>query len=241
MIVDVQNGADLSVSIFLGERVFSVCWRLERPIERTVVGVRGSTVEVTMHKRERGARWQQLSLAGEECTTSVRDREPLYREGTLVAVEEVTHNTRLFTFRLPAGSYMSVPVGHHVKLRGMLEGGYSTRTPCQAHRTPPHTLPSHSHSHTGEEVVRSYTPVSLLSPDPSPCGPVQCDTLQLMVKLYSDGRMSQVLSSLKVGGSLLIGEPEGDFVWSTVRAKRLYLVAAGSGEWEGREGRGHLV
>lgn len=148
MIVDVQNGVDLTVSIFLGERVFTVRWRLGRPIERTVVGVRGSTVEVTMHKREGGVRWQQLSLAGEESTTSVRDREPLYREGTLVRVEEVTHNTKLFTIRLPAGSYMSVPVGHHVKLRGMLEGGYSTHsTPCQTHRVPPHTLPSHSHSH----------------------------------------------------------------------------------------------
>lgn len=82
-------------------------------------------------------------------------------------------------------------------------------------------------------MVRSYTPVSSLSPAPSPHGPVQCDTLQLMVKLYSDGRMSQVLSSLKVGGSLFIGEPEGDFDWSTVRAKRLYLVAAGTGEWAG--------
>lgn len=230
MIVDVQNSVDLSVSIFLGERVFSVRWRLGRPIERTVVGVRGSTVEVTLHKREGGLHWQQLSLAGEESTTLVRDREPLYREGTLVAVEEVTHNTKLFTFRLPAGSYMRVPVGHHVKLRGMLEGGYSTHTPCQAHRAPPHALPSHSYSHTGEEVVRSYTPVSSLSPAPSPRGPVQCDTLQLMIKLYSDGRMSQVLSSLKVGGSLLISEPEGDFDWSTVQAKRLYLVAAGSGE-----------
>ena len=52
-----------------------------------------------------------------------------------------------------------------------------------------------------------------------------------MIKLYSDGKMSQVLSALNVGGSLLIGDPEGDFDWPAVRATRLYLVAAGSGGW----------
>ena len=79
--------------------------------------------------------------------------------------------------------------------------------------------------------MRSYTPVSSLGPIPSSRGPVQCDTLQLMVKLYSDGKMSQVLSALNVGESLLIGDPEGDFDWPAVRATRLYLVAAGSGGW----------
>lgn len=125
MLVDVESSVDLTASIFLGERVFTVCWRLEHQVERSVVGVRGATVEVTLYKREIGVRWQQLSLAGEESTTAFSDREPLYRKGTLVSMEEVTHNTKLFTFRLPAGSYMSVPVGHHVKLCGMLEGAYS--------------------------------------------------------------------------------------------------------------------
>lgn len=79
--------------------------------------------------------------------------------------------------------------------------------------------------------MRSYTPVSSLGPAPSPRGPLQRDTLHLMVKLYSDGKMSRVLSALNVGESLLIGEPEGNFDWPTVQAKRIYLIAAGSGEW----------
>ena len=140
MIVDAESGVGLTVSIFLGERVFTACWRLEHPIERTVVGVRGTTVEVTLHKVERGLQWQRLSVTGEESTTALSEREPLYREGTLVSVEEVTHNTKLFTFRLPAGSYLSVPVGHHIKLRGMLEGVCS----MQAHVH--HSTDQHPHT-----------------------------------------------------------------------------------------------
>ena len=59
---------------------------------------------------------------------------------------------------------------------------------------------------------------------------MQCDTLQLMVKLYSDGKMSRVLSALTEGESLFIGEPEGEFDWESVRAKKICLIAAGSGE-----------
>lgn len=146
MLVDVESGVDLTASIFLGERVFTVCWRLERQVEKTVVGVRGATVEMTLYKREVGVRWQQLSLAGGESSTAFSDKEPLYRKGTLVSVEEVTHNTKLFTFRLPAGSYMNVSVGHHVKLCGMLEGASSmyahTPTVSADILTPPHTGPS---------------------------------------------------------------------------------------------------
>lgn len=54
-----------------------------------------------------------------------------------------------------------------------------------------------------------------------------------MIKLYSDGKMSRVLSGLNEGESFLIGEPEGDFDWPTVQAERIYLIAAGSGEWGG--------
>lgn len=119
-----DSGVHCTVSLFLGDQVHTVCWRLKHEVERTAVAVRGPTVEVTLYKRERRLRWQQLSLVGEDSTTAVSEREPLYRTGTLVSVEEVTHNTKLFTFRLPPGSYMNVPVGHHLKVTRMLEGKY---------------------------------------------------------------------------------------------------------------------
>ena len=117
-----DRGMGFTASLFLGEHVHTLSWQLEREVERTAVAVRGTTVELTMYKKERGLHWRQLSVVSEDSTTAVNKREPVYREGTLVSVEEVTHNTKLFTFRLPPGLYMNVPVGHHVKLCGHLEG-----------------------------------------------------------------------------------------------------------------------
>ena len=36
---------------------------------------------------------------------------------TLQSVTSVSHNTKLFTLELPAGSHMLVPMGHHVKIK----------------------------------------------------------------------------------------------------------------------------
>ena len=49
---------------------------------------------------------------------------------------------------------------------------------------------------SGEEVERSYTPVLPLSHKQAPS---DGRTIQFMIKLYSDGQMSQYLSQLKVG------------------------------------------
>lgn len=66
---------------------------------------------------------------------------------------------------------------------------------------------------TGEEVERSYTPVCSLSdsgahrhPPPAASGaaessatPTEGETIDLMIKLYQDGKMSRYLSDLKNG------------------------------------------
>ena len=60
---------------------------------------------------------------------------------------------------------------------------------------------------------------------------LQCDTIDFMIKLYPDGKMSKILSNLKEGDSLMISDPDGTFDVTTLSTKRqLYLVAAGSGE-----------
>lgn len=66
----------------------------------------------------------------------------------------------------------------------------------------------------GEEVERSYTPVCSLGnsgvhrhPPPAkaaaisepPAPPAEGETIDLMIKLYQDGKMSRYLSSLKKG------------------------------------------
>lgn len=83
---------------------------------------------------------------------------------TLQSVQSVSHNTKLFTFELPAGSHMIVPMGYHIKIKA------------------------------NDELIRSYTPVLPLTGSS-----MEGRTINLLIKLYSDGRMSRYLSSLTAG------------------------------------------
>jgi len=74
---------------------------------------------------------------------------------------------------MPAGSYLNVPTGHHLAVRADIDG---------------------------EIVKRSYTPVCS-SEDLDRHGPA-CSggrSIDLMVKLYQEGKMSQHLSNLSIG------------------------------------------
>ena len=51
----------------------------------------------------------------------------------------------------------------------------------------------------GEEVVRSYTPVSALEHHPQLQEQREGRVIELMIKLYKDGKMSGFLSNLKQG------------------------------------------
>ena len=43
----------------------------------------------------------------------------------LEMVEEITHNTKIFTFKLPGASHMVIPTGHHIRIKGKdQEGSY---------------------------------------------------------------------------------------------------------------------
>ena len=48
--------------------------------------------------------------------------DPAYRDCTIEAVESVTKDTYLCTLRLPAGTRMTVPTGHHVHIKHKVEG-----------------------------------------------------------------------------------------------------------------------
>lgn len=77
----------------------------------------------------------------------------------------------------------------------------------------------------GKQVERSYTPVLPLS-DHRPDG----SSLELMIKLYKNGRMSQYLSRLSSGDSIVVTDPEGTFDSSRLSsANNVVLIAAGTG------------
>lgn len=93
------------------------------------------------------------------------------------SVSSITHDTKLYTLRLPPASYLNVPTGHHLSVKAIING---------------------------EEVERKYTPVSaLIGNTPprhsQPAYPQDGETVDLMVKLYKNGKMSGFLSSLKEG------------------------------------------
>ena len=54
-------------------------------------------------------------------------------------------------------------------------------------------------SYSGEDVERSYTPVSGLELNNQHHDQPEGEIIDLMVKLYKDGKMSGFLSNLKIG------------------------------------------
>ena len=84
----------------------------------------------------------------------------------------------------------------------------------------------------GTEVERSYTPVVALPRSTNNHSlSSKHDTLELMIKLYGDGEMSQHLTKLNVGDSLLVSDSQGIFDASRLSTvTEAVLIAAGSGK-----------
>ena len=45
-----------------------------------------------------------------------------YHPTRVESIRKVTHDTKLYTLRLPTGSYMNVPTGHHLAIKANIEG-----------------------------------------------------------------------------------------------------------------------
>ena len=43
--------------------------------------------------------------------------DPLFRSCQLLCCSTVTHDTNLYTFQLPAGTCMNIPIGYHVNVK----------------------------------------------------------------------------------------------------------------------------
>ena len=103
----------------------------------------------------------------------------------------------------------------------------------------------------GEEVERSYTPVCTLETTQSLREEQEGRIIELMVKLYKDGKMSGFLSNLKegmcawqrytphpslclflAGDEVMVSDPDGTFNATTrlEQASNILLIAAGSGK-----------
>ncbi|XP_064199192.1 cytochrome b5 reductase 4 isoform X2 [Anguilla rostrata] len=206
-VVDLQGGA-LRVEVLLGKLSYLLHLRLSQEVEESITIQTLSTVgkvQVSLRKAVR-AKWDELGepLQSHDSFLRRTDQGVFYRECALVCKTDVTHDTRLFAFRLPRGTHMQVPVGRHVYLRAPVQGS---------------------------EVVKPYTPVNrTLMPQSQDPAEREHASVFLMIKIYPDGALSPHLDALNVGDSISISSPEGPFsVRLLCEVTHLYLLAAGTG------------
>ncbi|XP_054269559.1 cytochrome b5 reductase 4-like [Macrosteles quadrilineatus] len=122
-------------------------------------------------------------------------------EASVINIVTVTHNTYQIDFAYTENVYNHIPVGHHVTVKAVVNEGE-------------------------EAVLRPYTPVTSLAGINIP--PV--NTVRLLVKRYSEGRLSAWLTSRPLGARVSLSIPQGSFSLTPLRGKTdLVLVAAGTG------------
>lgn len=160
-------------------------------------------LETQLVKEKNCVSWSSLGsfLTDHNQLVPLKNAESFSRSCTLVNKDSVTHDITLFSFALPQGSYMWVPVGHHVTLE---------------------------HDVKGMRISRSYTPVipALKADEEGSDG----KTVHLMIKVYSEGALTPVLNTLEIGDKVDMKDTEGDFELSTLqRCQNLILLAAGTG------------
>lgn len=160
-------------------------------------------LELQLVKERNGLSWSTLGsfLADHNQVVPLKKVESLCRPCTLVNKESITHDVLLLTLALPAGSFMWVPIGHHVTLE---------------------------HDVTGMKISRSYTPV-IPSLKVAEC-PSDGKTIHLMIKVYPEGALTPVLKALEIGDTVDVKDTEGDFDLAIMqRCQNLVLLAAGTG------------
>lgn len=72
----------------------------------------------------------------------------------------------------------------------------------------------------GKNVSRSYTPISNNS---------DLGRIEMIIKVYPKGLMTQHLANMKVGETIDIRGPKGSMQYGTEYAKHIGMIAGGSG------------
>ncbi|KDE04348.1 hypothetical protein MVLG_05227 [Microbotryum lychnidis-dioicae p1A1 Lamole] len=118
----------------------------------------------------------------------------------LVKVTPYNHNTSKFTFELPEGTSSGLTVASALVVKAAKEGEGLAKN--------------------GKPAVRPYTPIT----EPSTQG-----KLDLLVKHYKDGAMTEHIFGLKEGDNLLFKGPIPKFPYKANQFESITLIAGGSG------------
>ena len=130
-----------------------------------------------------------------------KDLPSTYRQWTVKEVSSVTHNTKLLVLSPPPTTcQFSVPVGHHVNIRTVIED---------------------------TEILRPYTPVTDLN---NIISAQDDTSLLFLIKIYPDGAVTPGLGRLTPGDLVTISDHLGSFSMTQIPEDRaVTLLAAGTG------------
>ncbi|XP_022971225.1 NADH--cytochrome b5 reductase 1-like [Cucurbita maxima] len=118
-----------------------------------------------------------------------------FKEFKLVKRTKLSHNVAKFIFILPkTDSILGLPIGQHLSCRGK--------------------------DSQGEEVIKSYTPVTLDS---------DVGYFELVIKMYPQGRMSHHFREMRMGDFLAVKGPKGSFKYQPGKVRAFGMLAGGSG------------
>ncbi|MED6181075.1 NADH-cytochrome b5 reductase [Stylosanthes scabra] len=118
-----------------------------------------------------------------------------FKEFELIKKTQLSHNSARFKFALPTpNSVLGLPVGKNILARGR--------------------------DSLGEEVMRSYTPITLDS---------DVGYFELVVKMYPNGKMSHHFRQMKIGDKLEVKGPKGRFSYKPGQVRAFGMIAGGSG------------
>ena len=167
------------------------------------VNDRNGRVEIELSKEANAPMWQSVKVI-KASTFDKTLPEINYMQCHVRRVQKVTHDTFLFCIALPAHFRMTVPIGHHVTVKGKV---------LDVEITNQYTVVSDTLLETSEEQLQG-----------------KC--INLMIKCYPDGALtSSCISNLKPRDSILISDlHQGSFMTSQVgNSSFVLLFAAGSG------------
>ena len=130
-----------------------------------------------------------------------KDLPANYRQWTVKEVSSVTHNTKLLLLSPPPTTcQFSVPVGHHVNIRTVIED---------------------------TEILRPYTPVTDLN---NIISGQDDTSLLFLIKIYPDGAVTPGLGRLTPGDLVTISDHLGSFSMTQIPEDRaVTLLTAGTG------------
>nr|XP_042897433.1 cytochrome b5 reductase 4 isoform X2 [Parasteatoda tepidariorum] len=130
--------------------------------------------------------------------------EFVYWSCKLISKTSINHDTLLFTFLLPPGTKMWIPIGRHVQIKLNIEG---------------------------TDVIRNYTPVcSTLNPNCNISSALDGSKIILMIKIYAAGMLTPLLNKFSLGDSVYVSNYMGSFPETFIEnCDCIVMLAAGTG------------